>query len=72
MKGWLLLDKHSFSYEQYCAIVGKNVILSETSYYNGGKKIKCLHLHRCKRELGGCKNKFVLRKQEKAENIIEK
>lgn len=72
LKGWFNLDKHSFSYEQYCAVVGKNIIISETSYYNGRKKLKCLNLHKCKSELGGCKNNFILQKQEKTENIVEK
>jgi len=52
--------------------VEKNVILQEISYYNGKRKVRCLNHYKCKKELGGCKNKFVIRKQEKAENCIEK
>ena len=66
------LDKHIYSYEQYCSIVGKNIILQETAYYNGSKKVRCLNHNKCKHEFGGCKNKFVIRKQEKAEETIEK
>ncbi|MBR3789628.1 MAG: hypothetical protein IKJ86_06525 [Clostridia bacterium] len=59
------MDKHAFTYEQYCSVVNKNIILQETAYYNGKKKLKCLNHLKCKHELGGCKNKFVLAKQEK-------
>ena len=68
----ILLDKHTFTYEQYCSVVGKNIIILETSYYNGKKKLKCLNLHKCKKEIGGCKNKFILQKQEKIGTSIEK
>ena len=66
------MDKHSYSYEQYCSIVNKNIIILETSYYDGNKKVKCLNLYKCKKELGGCKNKFVLAKQENIRKSIEK
>lgn len=68
----IFLDKHAFTYEQYCSVVDKNIILQETSYYNGKKKIKCLNHLKCKHEFGGCKNKFVIAKQEKAAKAIEK
>ena len=66
------MDKHSYSYELYCSIVNKNIIILETSYYDGNKRIKCLNLYKCKKEFGGCKNKFVLAKQEKSIDTIEK
>ena len=66
------MDKHAFSYEQYCSIVKKNIIIQETSYYNGRKKIRCLNHLKCKNEFGGCQNKFIIEKKEKAENTIEK
>ena len=68
----IVVDKHSYSYEQYCSIVKKNIIILETSYYDGNKKIKCLNHYKCKKEFGGCKNKFVLAKQEKTGKTIEK
>ena len=68
----ILVEKHSYSYEQYCPIVNKNIIILETSYYNGNKKIRCLNLYKCKKELGGCKDKFVLAKQENIRKSIEK
>lgn len=68
----IFLDKHAFTYEQYCSVVEKNIILQETSYYNGKKKIRCLNHLKCKHEFGGCKNKFVIAKQEKAAEAIEK
>lgn len=66
------MDKHSFSYEQYCSVVEKNVILLETSYYDGSKKLKCLNLYNCNKAFGGCKNKFVKAKQEKISRNIAK
>ena len=68
----IFLDKHAFTYEQNSSVVDKNIILQETSYYNGKKKIKCLNHLKCKHEFGGCKNKFVIAKQEKAAKAIEK
>lgn len=68
----ILLDKHIVSYEQYCSVVEKNIILQEISYYDGKRKLRCLNHHKCKKELGGCKNRFVLRKQEMNEKHIEK
>ncbi len=65
------MDKHSFSYEQYCSVVKHNIVLEETSFYDGSKKIKCLNLCKCKKDLGGCENKFVLRKQEMIENRVK-
>ena len=67
-----ILDRHIFSYEQYCSVVEKNIVLQESSYYDGKRKLRCLNHHKCKKELGGCKNRFVLRKQEMNENYIEK
>ena len=66
------MDKHSYSYEQYCSVVNKNIIILENSYFDGKKKIKCLNQKKKKKEFGGCKNRFILAKQEKAMNTIEK
>lgn len=59
------MDRHSFTYEQYCNVVGKNVIIEELTFHNGRKKVRCLHSYRCK-DQGGCTNKYVLRRIEKA------
>lgn len=60
------MDRHLSSFEQYCTVVGRNIILQETTYHNGAKAIRCLNLHNCE-NIGGCKNKFVLARVGKAE-----
>ncbi len=60
------MNKHSFTYEQYCNIVDKNIILEEITFHNGSKKIRCLNLHKCRNAMGGCKNRYVIRRMEKA------
>lgn len=61
------MNRHSYTYEQYCPVVGKNIIIQEMTFLSGKKKIRCLHYHKfnCYDE-GGCKNKYVRRKIEKA------
>ena len=61
--------KHSFSFEQYCKIVDKNIVLEETTYHNGEKNLKCLNLYKCKEKFGGCKNSYVL---ERIKRTVEK
>lgn len=60
------MNKHAFTFEQYCTIVGKNIILEETTYHNGSKKIRCLNHHKCKAINGGCRNDYIKRRIEKA------
>ncbi len=60
------MNKHSFTFEQYCTIIGKNIILEETTYHNGSRKIRCLHSHKCENESGGCINPYVIKRIEKA------
>jgi hypothetical protein len=64
--GEIFLNKHSFTYEQYCNIVGKNIILEETTYHNGNKKLRCLNHHKCRISNGGCNNTYVIKRIEKA------
>ena len=65
------MDKHSYSYEQYCSVVNKNIIILETSYYDGNKKIKCLNLYKCKKEFGGCKiNSYWLNKKTLLKKVV--
>ena len=42
------MNRHSYTYEQYCNIVGKNVIIQEQTFLSGKKKIRCLHFHKFK------------------------
>ncbi len=62
------MSRHSFTYEQYCNIIGKNVVIEELSFLNGKKKIRCLHSYKCTQR-GGCTNPYVLRK---IQNALEK
>lgn len=59
------MNQHSFTFPQYCSIVDKNIILEETTFHNGNKKIKCLNMHNCKSLMGGCRNTIILRRMEK-------
>lgn len=59
------MNRHSFTYEQYCNVVNKNVVIEELRFHSGKRKVRCLHSYRCK-HLGGCQNKYVLRRIEKA------
>ena len=55
MKGGEVLKQHSFAYEQYCWVKQKNVVLEETVFHNGTKKIVCTSFLECGGN-GGCKN----------------
>lgn len=50
------MKSHSKSFEQYCCIKEKNVIIEETAYHDGRKKLKCTMLPECVK----CKN-LILR-----------
>ncbi len=61
------MNRHSYTYEQYCPVISKNVIIQEMTFLSGKKKVRCLHYHKFKcNEAGGCKNKYVKKKIEKA------
>lgn len=62
------MNSHSFSYEQYCHIVSKNIIIEETTFHNGTKKLKCLNYHNCEK-CGGCQNRFVKRRLDEESRI---
>ena len=50
------MNKHCFTFEQYCNVIGRNIILEETTFHNGAKKIRCLNAHKCETMNGGCLN----------------
>ncbi len=60
------MNQHSFTFPQYCNIVGKNIILEETTFHNGNKKLRCLNVHKCKALMGGCRNPIILKRIEKS------
>ena len=67
------MNRHSYTYEQYCNVVERNVIIQEQTFLSGKKKIRCLHFHKYKcDEAGGCRNKYVKRRIEKAIEKSEK
>lgn len=35
------MNSHSRSYEQYCCVKKRNVVIEETAYHDGRKKIRC-------------------------------
>ena len=55
MKGGDVLEQHSIAYEQYCWVKQKNVVVEETVFHNGTKKIVCTSFSECGGS-GGCKN----------------
>ena len=52
------MKSHSKAYEQYCCIKKKNVIIEETAYHDGRKKLRCILSPECIK----CKN-IILKKQ---------
>lgn len=58
---WVItLKKHYRSYEQYCCVLEKNIVMQETVYHNGTKSIVCTNLPHCDK-IGGCKNAVLRR-----------
>ncbi len=52
------MDRHSKTFEQFCFIKQKNIVLEETVYHNGKRKVVCTNLSECD-NCGGCKNKIL-------------
>lgn len=59
------MKSHSKSYEQYCCIVKKNVVVEETTFHNGEKTFICTMEPQC----CGCKNKILKNRFETAEVV---
>lgn len=60
------MNSHSRSYEQYCCVKKRNVVIEETAYHDGRKKIRCTLHPECIK----CKN-IILKiyfDNEKTEN----
>lgn len=49
------VNSHSKAIVQYCSVLDKNIVLEETTYYNGKRSLKCLNRSRCRE----CKNKIL-------------
>ncbi|MCL2514101.1 MAG: hypothetical protein FWF08_09375 [Oscillospiraceae bacterium] len=52
------MNKHQSSFEQYCCVMKKNVVMEETVFHNGEKAVKCVYSVICDNN-GGCKNKIL-------------
>lgn len=52
------MEKHSKTFEQYCCVMEKNIIMEETSYHNGKKSLRCVNHIICEMN-GGCKNRIL-------------
>ena len=56
-------DSHSYTFEQYCGVVGRNVIVEETTFFNGERQLRCLSRHICGSDV--CRNAFLRKRFEK-------
>lgn len=52
------MKKHSVTYEQYCCVKKKNIVLEETLFHNGKKQIRCTSLSDCE-NCGGCTHPYL-------------
>lgn len=62
------MDSHSKTYEQFCWVKQKNIVVEETLFHNGKRKVICTNMSECN-SCGGCKNKglYGLWNSDKAE-----
>lgn len=49
------MNSHSKAFEQYCCIMKKNVVIEETTYHDGRRKLVCTMHPQCIE----CKNKIL-------------
>ena len=45
------MNSHSRAFEQYCFVMKRNIIIEETAFHDGSKKLRCtMHPHciRCR------------------------
>lgn len=49
------MNSHSRAFEQYCCIMKKNVIIEETAFHDGSKKLRCTMHPQCIK----CRNKIL-------------
>ena len=69
----IFLESHSKTYEQFCWVKQRNIVMEETVFHNGKRKIICTNLSECE-GCGGCKNKALCRlwNKEKCEDCKNK
>lgn len=54
------MKSHSKNYEQFCWVKQKNIIMEETVFHNGSRKVICTNLQDCNNN-GGCKNRILIK-----------
>ncbi|MBQ6164125.1 MAG: hypothetical protein IJK23_06600 [Clostridia bacterium] len=52
------MKSHTVTYEQFCSVMGRNVIFEETHYLNGKKTVHCANNVLCAMN-GGCRNEIL-------------
>lgn len=52
------MKSHSKTYEQYCWVKQKNIVMCETVFHNGKREVVCTDLAECN-SCGGCKNRHL-------------
>ena len=52
------MESHSKTYEQFCWVKGRNIVMEETVFHNGLRRIICTSICDCENK-GGCKNKSL-------------
>ena len=65
------MNSHSKTYEQYCWVKQRNIVMEETIYHNGRKKVICTNLIECD-SCGGCKNSILCKLWEADKNDSDK
>lgn len=52
------MNSHSKTYEQFCWVKQRNIVMEETVFHNGEREVICTNLSECN-SCGGCKNKSL-------------
>ena len=65
------MDQHSKTYEQYCFVKEKNIVMEEICFHNGKRKIICTNLGECNNS-GGCKNTILSKLWDKSTGVCDK
>ena len=52
------MKSHSRTFEQYCCVMEKNIIMEETCHTDGQRELRCIHHMVCAMN-GGCKNQIL-------------
>ncbi len=52
------MNSHSKTYEQFCWVKQRNIVMEETVFHNGEREVVCTNLSECN-SCGGCRNKSL-------------